>query len=146
MANTSNAVEHYPKGYPRLASFANSDDTFAVIPRHGRTSYRVLLHLDNKLTELEKEIDELDKKDATDKIMEKRLRRYENYDGYNDEQDKLISKSEAVYSRFGILVPIKIRAKRTDVIASGHYLERRRPPRTEKSTKKYRSFLDMDLE
>ena len=60
------------------------------------------------MTELEKMLDELDKKDAADKIMEKRLRGFENYDGWNDEQRKLVSKISATYSQYGIIVLIMI--------------------------------------
>jgi hypothetical protein len=108
VANTSNTVDDYPKGYPQLACFANSCDTFANVRRFGRLSYRLLAHLQNDLTDMEKLLDDLDKKDATDKTMEKRLRGYENYTGWNDEQRKLISKISATYSEYGILVPMKI--------------------------------------
>jgi hypothetical protein len=108
MADTSNSVDDYPKGYPQLACFANSDDNFANVRRFGRLSYRILAHLQNDLTEMEKMLDELDKKDAADKIMGKRLRGFENYNGWNDEQRKLVSKITATYSQYGMIVLITI--------------------------------------
>ena len=108
MTDTSNSVDDYPKGYPQLACFANSDDNFANVRRFGRLSYRILAHLQNDLTEMEKMLDELDKKDAADKIMGKRLRGYENYPGWNDEQRKLVSKITATYSQYGMIVLIMI--------------------------------------
>jgi hypothetical protein len=108
MADTSNSVDDYPKGYPQLACFANSDDNFANVRRFGRLSYRILAHLQNDLTEMEKMLDELDKKDAADKIMGKRLRAFENYNGWNDDQRKLVSKITATYSQYGMIVLIMI--------------------------------------
>ncbi|PMD60231.1 uncharacterized protein K444DRAFT_722306 [Hyaloscypha bicolor E] len=82
-------VDDYPEGYPQLAAFANSCDTFASVRRFGRLSYRLLAHLQNDLIDMEKVLDKLDKKDAADNTMEKRLRGYENYNGWDDEQRKL---------------------------------------------------------
>ncbi len=103
MADDSNIVDDFPKGYPQLAAFANSCDTFANVRRFGRLSYRILAHLQNDLTDMEKTLDELDNKDAKDKKMEKRLRGYENFAGWDEEQRKLISKISATYSQYGIL-------------------------------------------
>jgi len=103
LADSSNTVDNYPKGYPQLAAFGNSCDTFANVRRFGRLSYRLLAHLQNDLTEMEKKLDELDKKDAADKIMEKRLRGYENFGGWNDDQRKLVSEIMVTYSQYGIV-------------------------------------------
>jgi hypothetical protein len=103
LANTSNTVDNYPEGYPQLAAFANSCDTFANVRRFGRLSYRLLAHLQNDLIDMEKVLDKLDKKDAADNTMEKRLRGYENYNGWDDEQRKLVSKISTAYSQYGML-------------------------------------------
>jgi hypothetical protein len=105
LANASNTVDDYPEGYPQLAAFANSCDTFANVRRFGRLSYRLLAHLQNDLIEMEKVLDKLDKKDAADKTMKKRLRGYENYNGWDDEQRKLVSKISTTYSQYGTLYP-----------------------------------------
>ncbi|KAE9380007.1 hypothetical protein N431DRAFT_361280 [Stipitochalara longipes BDJ] len=97
-------VDNYPEGYPQLAAFANSCDTFANVRRFGRLSYRLLAHLQNDLIEMEKTLDGLDKKDATDKTMEHRLRGYENYNGWNDEQRNLVSKISATYAQYADIV------------------------------------------
>jgi len=97
-------VDDYPKGYPQLAAFANSDDTFANVRRFGRLSYRLLAHLQNDLTEMEKKLDELDKQDAADKTMERRLRGYEHFSGWNDEQRKLVANILATYSQYADIV------------------------------------------
>ena len=103
LANASNTVDDYPEGYPQLAAFANSCDTFANVRRFGRLSYRLLAHLQNDLIDMEKVLDKLDKKDAADKTMKKRLRGYENYNGWDDEQRKLVSKISTTYSQYGTL-------------------------------------------
>jgi hypothetical protein len=58
---------------------------------------------------MEKTLDELDKKDASDETLEHRLRGFENYNGWNDEQRKLVSKISATYAQYGMLVTFKIR-------------------------------------
>lgn len=107
MADTSNIVDDFPKGYPQLAAFANSCDTFANVRRFGRVSYRLLAHLQSDLTDMERQLDELDKKDAVDKIMQKRLRGFENFDGWNDEQRKIVSKMAVTYSQYGMPVRVE---------------------------------------
>lgn len=118
LANVSNTVDDYPEGYPQLAAFANSCDTFANVRRFGRLSYRLLAHLQNDLIDMEKVLDKLDKKDAADKTMKKRLRGYENYNGWDDEQRKLVSKISTTYSQYGIIYLSKSVEEKTDVIAS----------------------------
>lgn len=94
-------MDDYPEGYPQLAAFTNSDDTFANVRRFGRLSSRLLLHLQNELTALEKQLDDLDKNDAANKIMEKRLRGYEHFPGWTDDQTKLLNQIQAKYSQYG---------------------------------------------
>jgi hypothetical protein len=96
-------VDSFPKGYPQLSAFANSCDSFANFRRFGRLSYRLLAQYQNDLTLLEKELDALDRKDSKDKTMEKRLRGYENFKGWDDEQRKLVSKIAETYSLYGML-------------------------------------------
>lgn len=94
-------MDDYPEGYPQSAAFVNSDDTFANVRRFGRVSSRLLLHLQNELTALEKQLDDLDKEDAADEIMEKRLRGFEHFPGWNADQTDLITKIHAKYSQYG---------------------------------------------
>jgi len=118
LANTSNTVDDYPEGYPQLAAFANSCDTFANVRRFGRLSYRLLAHLQNDLIDMEKVLDKLDKKDAADNTMEKRLRGYENYNGWDDEQRKLVSKISTAYSQYGMLYPLRFEEEKINVVTS----------------------------
>ena len=118
LADTSNTVDDYPEGYPQLAAFANSCDTFANVRRFGRLSYRLLAHLQNDLIDMEKVLDKLDKKDATDNTMKERLRGYENYNGWDDEQRKLVSKISTAYSQYGMLYPLRFEEEKTNVVTS----------------------------
>jgi hypothetical protein len=94
-------VDNYPKGYPRAAAFLNSDDDFANVRRFGRVSSRILLHLQLELTDLEKQLDDLDEADAANKVMEKRLRGHEHFSGWTDQQTKLVNQIQAKYSQYG---------------------------------------------
>jgi hypothetical protein len=94
-------VDDYPEGYPQLAAFMNSDDTFANVRRFGRLSSRLLLHLQNELTALEKRLDDLDNSDAANAVLEKRLRGYEHFSGWTDEQTKLLNDIQEKYSQYG---------------------------------------------
>lgn len=85
-------MDDFPKGFPQHAAFISSDDSFVNFRRFDRLFARVALHLQSDLTDLEKELDELDEADAGDPIMEKRLRGFENYDGWNTKQRELVSK------------------------------------------------------
>ena len=85
----------------------NSDETFAIVRRFGRMSSRVLLHLQNDLTKLEKELDDLDKEDAEDPTRQHRLRGFEDYEGWDTTQRMLLSRIREKYCEYGKL-PIKI--------------------------------------
>jgi hypothetical protein len=91
---------------------------FANVRRFGRLSYRLLAHLQNDLIDMEKVLDKLDKKDAADNTMEKRLRGYENYNGWDDEQRKLVSKISTAYSQYGMLYPLIFEVEETNVVTS----------------------------
>jgi hypothetical protein len=67
---------------------------------------------------MEKVLDKLDKKDAADNTMEKRLRGYENYNGWDDEQRKLVSKISTAYSQYGMLYPLRFEEEKTNVVTS----------------------------
>lgn len=57
------SVELYPKGYPRLAAYIDSDSDTALFRRFGILSARNLLYLQAELTELEARLNALDKAD-----------------------------------------------------------------------------------
>jgi hypothetical protein len=53
-------VEDTPNGYPRLAAFQASESNFALYRGFSYLHSRVLLDMQDELTALEKELDELD--------------------------------------------------------------------------------------
>jgi hypothetical protein len=57
-------VENFPEGYPQLAAFLNSDDSFAIFRKFSRTNTRILLHLQAEIQALEMELDLLDREDG----------------------------------------------------------------------------------
>jgi hypothetical protein len=57
-------VERYPKGYPRISAFIDSDSDTALFRRFGVLHARSLLYKQVELTELEAQLDKLDKEDA----------------------------------------------------------------------------------
>jgi hypothetical protein len=87
---TCKQVETHPEGLPQLASFLNSNDNFAVFRRFGQLSARTLIQLQMDLSELEKKLFELDDQDASDTMMQNRLRGYENFPGWTSTQRDLL--------------------------------------------------------
>ena len=53
-------VEHYRQGYPRLAAFLNVDGDFTVLKRFDNLHMRSLLEQQDRLRELEAELDHCD--------------------------------------------------------------------------------------
>jgi hypothetical protein len=53
-------VEATPNGFPRLAAFQSSEANFALYRSFNYLHSRVLLDLQDEITSLEKELDELD--------------------------------------------------------------------------------------
>ncbi|KAF4630197.1 hypothetical protein G7Y89_g7945 [Cudoniella acicularis] len=86
---SSGEVEDFPEGYPRLSAFMNADDSYANYRSFKRLSARILLHRQNELTGLENSLDALDREDAADKRMEKRLRGFD----LTDDNEKVLMKA-----------------------------------------------------
>jgi hypothetical protein len=57
------AVERYPEGYPRISAYIDSDSDAALFRRFGVLHARSLLYKQVELTELEAQLDKLDKDD-----------------------------------------------------------------------------------
>lgn len=66
-------MDDYPKGYPHFAAFLDSDESFPNFRKFGRLMWRELLQLQNELTELQTQQDELDIKEHADPLLRKRL-------------------------------------------------------------------------
>jgi hypothetical protein len=56
-------VQSYPRGYPQLAAFQNSDPNFRIYRRYGTLRNRVILYRQQELAIMEKELSDLDKED-----------------------------------------------------------------------------------
>ncbi|KAI9690365.1 MAG: hypothetical protein M1822_009327 [Bathelium mastoideum] len=59
-------LEDCPDGYPRLAAFLSSDQNFTLYRGFSYLHSRVLLHLQEEVSALERELDERDKEDEAD--------------------------------------------------------------------------------
>lgn len=53
-------VEHYRQGYPRLAAFFNLDPNFTVFKRFDSLHIRVLLEQQDRLCELQQQLEDCD--------------------------------------------------------------------------------------
>jgi hypothetical protein len=69
------SVDRYPEGYPRISAYIDSDYDTALFRRFGTLHARSLLYKQVELTELEAQLDKLDKEDAghLDKEKQRRL-------------------------------------------------------------------------
>lgn len=94
-------MDNFPRGFPQLAAFVNSDDTFANFRRFGRLSARILLHIQNDLNDLEQKLDNLDKQDDQDDTMRLRLGGFEEFSGQDDEQRQLRNEIQKKYVEYG---------------------------------------------
>ncbi|KAI4270248.1 MAG: hypothetical protein L6R38_007191 [Xanthoria sp. 2 TBL-2021] len=57
-------IEECPNGYPKLAGFMDSEDTFGIYRRFGFLYSRVLLSKQDELRKLEDDLDAMDNRDA----------------------------------------------------------------------------------
>lgn len=57
-------VEDYREGYPRLSAFVNSDLNLMLFRGFGQLHARVLLQKQDEITEIEQQLNELDKIEA----------------------------------------------------------------------------------
>lgn len=58
-------MEFFPKGYPRQAAYADSDDSFMIYRRFGYIHSRLLLNKQDELRELEASLHDMDLIDAS---------------------------------------------------------------------------------
>lgn len=59
-------MEDTPNGYPRLAAFQSSEANFGLYRSFSYLHSRILLDLQDEITTLERELDELDEDDECD--------------------------------------------------------------------------------
>ncbi|TVY81623.1 hypothetical protein LSUE1_G004824 [Lachnellula suecica] len=66
-------VERYPEGYPRISAYIDSDSGSTLFRRFGVLHARILLYKQVELTELEAQLDKLDKEDEASEENKWRL-------------------------------------------------------------------------
>jgi len=96
-SSTNSTVVGNPRdalGIRQLASFIDIDDRHAVFRRFGTSSARVLLQMEIDVTDIEKELSDLDAADAADPKMRLRLQGREDFEGWNNDQRILTMKLE----------------------------------------------------
>ncbi|KAL7953083.1 hypothetical protein V8C34DRAFT_321653 [Trichoderma compactum] len=59
-------VEDYPRGYPRFSALLAAEKTFQICRRFSTLRTRLLLQKQDKLSQLEQELEEIDDKDKSD--------------------------------------------------------------------------------
>lgn len=120
IANCTNcglgSVERYPEGFPRIAAYIDSDIDTVLFRRFGRFNARILLYREVELNELEKKLDELDKKDNAEEDTEWRVGHgIHHEDGKkNEERKALIEEGERKLKAYCICSSTK-RKLRTDL-------------------------------
>lgn len=92
-------VEDCPEGYPRLAAFLDSDENFMLYRRFGFLQSRLLLHKQDQLRELEKDLDRLDKVDQIQNPTLLKSREKDNAE--NGKREKLLSQVEDKFKEYG---------------------------------------------
>jgi hypothetical protein len=93
-------VDDHPNGWPRLAAFQNSADSFLIFRRFSLMHCRLLVGLQVEITDLEKRILELDRIDAeVGSATGYRLRTIEHHNGWDPEK---ISLSEQLMAKLQV--------------------------------------------
>ena len=93
-------VEDYPRGYPRLAAFVNSDNDFAIFRRFGTLYTRNLLQLQIELTEGEQKLKDLDNAEAMNPETSWKLHSHLR-SGYNDAKAALLDEMRSKLREYG---------------------------------------------
>lgn len=93
-------MERFPEGYPNLAAFQDSDESFMIYRRFGYLQSRVLLAKQDEMRVLEEELDAIDAEDMYENpdSLTQRL----SDEGRADERRQLLSKIESKYLEYGM--------------------------------------------
>ncbi|KAL5317199.1 hypothetical protein ACEPPN_014294 [Leptodophora sp. 'Broadleaf-Isolate-01'] len=98
------ADQKVPDGFPRLAAFVSSDDDCQIYRGFKTCHNRIIYHCEVELTELEKQLHELDKRDNDNPITSHRLKRIKHKAGWDEEQNILIDKIKVKLKEYDELV------------------------------------------
>jgi hypothetical protein len=97
------SVEAREKGYPRLAAFIDSDVDYNMFRGFGSLHALLLLHKQAELTELEGQLQELDKADANNPETKWKLHSHINTPkGDNETRKALLEKIELKMKEYGL--------------------------------------------
>jgi hypothetical protein len=93
-------VDSHPEGYPRLAAFLDSDDSFMIFKRFGYLQTRILLEKQAQLQLLERELDETDAIDNETREGQKGLQSFQYRNKRLPEQLALIRRIEQTFCEY----------------------------------------------
>ena len=96
-------VDEYPEGFPQLAALISCDNDLAMHRGFKNIHNRILLHLEVQITVLEKELNDLDRRDSADPEREHRLRWTEHEEGWNTDKLELLDKLALKLKEYGTL-------------------------------------------
>jgi hypothetical protein len=95
------AVTSCPEGYPQLATFLDSDESFMIYRRFGFIQSRLLLNTQDELRVLEQALERLDRREAKKDIRYPRIRNLpEEQMGPRTKLLKLIENKFCSYGKF----------------------------------------------
>jgi DNA-binding transcriptional regulator/RsmH inhibitor MraZ len=96
-------VDDYPKGFPRLAAFQNSDDDLVIFRVFNQSHIRILIQDEVEITKLEEDLKKLDFADDTNKATNYRLKNTMHEDGWDAERVNLMQKLRTKLIEYGKL-------------------------------------------
>jgi hypothetical protein len=90
-------VKDFERGYPNLATFADSDESFGLYRRHGYLQSRILLEKQDQLRCLELELDDLDRNDKYDDPDSLFTRQAQG-----DRRKRILKDAESTFREYGM--------------------------------------------
>ena len=103
-ADTSSIDDKYPNGWPRVAAFLESCDSFSIYRRFGHAHSRLLVTHECNITDLETQLQKLDKNDdegGPDRQFRLKTRYHE--EGFDTTKRDLLEKLEKSLLAYGTL-------------------------------------------
>jgi hypothetical protein len=88
-------------GYPRLAAFMESDESFKMYRQFGYAHTRVLLHLQCEVAEMETRLKDMDERDAQDEDRKMLLQSHKRNSRADPERGILLSEFRAKLKEYG---------------------------------------------
>lgn len=110
-------MERYPEGYPRVSAFIDSDYDTALFRRFSILHARSLLYKEVELTELEAQLDKLDKEDEAAEENKWRLGHSISLEGgqQNEKRRDLMKQIDEKLEVYGISLFITMECRSSDL-------------------------------